>query len=72
METIQLIGIGKVAATEARNIIVGDTLVWNYGIAYEVVDIKPKGKASIEVTERSKDSKEYTRTMRLSRLVAKK
>lgn len=31
MNTIQLQGLGKVAATEAQNLKVGDVTVWNYG-----------------------------------------
>jgi uncharacterized protein (DUF2147 family) len=68
---IHLQGIGKAPAKTAGELEVGDILTWNYGYRYEVVAVTPCGKQSIRVTERSlKDGKEYTRTMRTSRLVS--
>lgn len=69
-QTLHLQGIGKCSAKAAGDVRVGDTLTWNYGYQYEVVAVEPCGKQSVRVTERSKDNgKEYTRTMRKTRLV---
>lgn len=39
MKTIQLQSIGKRKATEAKNIKVGDTLIWNFGHTEKVTSI---------------------------------
>lgn len=39
MKTIQLQSIGKRKATEAKNIKVGDTLIWNFGLTEKVTSI---------------------------------
>lgn len=54
MKTIHLQGIGEKKATEAKNIKVGDVLIWNYGGREKVTRIQPSktGKSmtlSIEI-----------------------
>ena len=39
MKTIQLQSIGRRKATEAKNIKVGDTLIWNFGDTEKVTSI---------------------------------
>lgn len=39
MKTIQLQSIGKRPATQAKNIKVGDTLIWNFGGTEKVTSI---------------------------------
>jgi translation elongation factor P/translation initiation factor 5A len=69
--TIRLQGIGLVKGIKASELQVGMRLVWNYGSAYDVVSIAPKGQQSLTVVERSIETgKEYTRTMRQNRTVA--
>lgn len=68
-QSIHLIGIGRVAATTADDLRVGDVTIWNYGYREVVVAIEPKGAQSLTVTIRSRDGKDYQRTMRRTRLV---
>lgn len=70
--TIHLHGIGKMPARPARELRVGDRLMWNYGHTYTVVAIRPSpsGK-TLELEERNdRDGKVYTRRLGASRLVA--
>lgn len=41
MKTIQLQSIGRKKATEAKNIRVGDVLIWNFGGREKVTKITP-------------------------------
>ena len=67
---MHLQGIGSCPAIPARELIVGDVVTWNYGYRYEITSIAPCGKQSVKVTERAlRDGQEFTRTMRLTRLV---
>lgn len=51
--TTNRIGIGNCPATTASNINTGDYLMWNYGYISLVLDVKPRGKTQIEITETS-------------------
>ncbi len=45
MELIHLQGIGKHRAKFARDLVVGDTIVYNYGETGKVVSVHQKGKS---------------------------
>lgn len=71
MKKIQLQGIGKQTATEAKNIKVGDTLVWNYGATSTVkaIEFSKTGKTLTVTTISNSDGKEYQRRLGAERLV---
>jgi hypothetical protein len=68
--TIHLQGIGNHIAKPAADLAIGDLTVWNYGTVERVTAIAPKGKASLTLTVTSADGREWSRTIRSSRLVA--
>ena len=70
-QTIQLQGIGRCPAIAAEQLQPGMILSWNYSPrGYAVVSVAPKGKQSLTVVERNRETgKEYTRTLRKTRLV---
>ena len=57
MATIHLIGVGKVLAEPACNLVVGDRIMWNYGSVYTVVGIEDVSPKFLAITERDKDGK---------------
>ena len=69
MKTIQLIGYGKAEAQPAKNIKVGDTLVWNYGQTEKVDSMQKETKTQIVINVLSESGKIYTRRMSKERLV---
>lgn len=67
METINLIGIGRVNAMAAGDLKVGDIVVWNYGEKSEVMEIKvSKSGKTANILMMCSDGK--TRWRRLSLL----
>jgi len=69
-QTITLIGIGRVRATTAENLSIGDTIVWNYGYRYTVDNIAPRGKTELTITERNIDTGLiYKRNVKRTRLI---
>lgn len=72
MKTIQLQGIGKHPATEAKNIQIGNTLVWNFGATSTVkaIEFSKTGKTLTITTISGSDGKEYQRRLGAERLVA--
>lgn len=72
---IHLQGFSRgVKARPARDLRTGDVLMWNGGGTSTVVDLKPKGKQSLVVTEEWESHtlglQSSDRTLRLDRLVA--
>jgi len=67
---VRLQGIGLCNGIMAREIKVGDTLVWNQGYTSKVKTIlfSASGK-TMEIIEVYKDDKEYTRKLKSDRLV---
>ena len=67
-------GLGSIfQTTDAQDVCVGDTVIWNGGYASEVVKITPKGKKSLIVTTRAirdisrkASETEHDRTLRKS------
>jgi hypothetical protein len=70
-ERIHLIGIGNVPAVPLSDIQAGDRLMWNYGSVCEVVRVTQVAPKTIELVERDKDGREWTRRKRATRLVAR-
>lgn len=72
MKQIQLQGIGKRTATEAKNIKVGDVLIWNFGATSQVIGIEfsKTGKTLTIQTISGSDGKQYERRLGAERLVA--
>lgn len=72
METIQLQGIGKREAKPVRELKIGDTIVWNFGMTSTVVDLIPtKSGKSIKCMLRSnQDGIVRNRLMRVDSLIA--
>lgn len=72
MEMLHLQGIGKMPAIKAKALKTGMITVWNFGYKEKIVDITPtKSGKSIKCTIVSMESgKEFTRTIRIDRLVA--
>lgn len=70
--TVQLQGIGKRPATAAKNIKIGDTLIWNYGATSTVkkIEFSKTGKTLTITTISNGDGKEYQRRLGAERLVA--
>lgn len=71
-QTIRLQGIGLVSAVPATEVQPGDVLVWNHGYKSDVIALEPKGEQSYTLRTRSHhDGKEYARTIRRTRLLAR-
>lgn len=73
--TKQLISIGNCPASAASTITTGTHLMWNYGYLTLVLDVKPRGKTQIEITETSlgymgKEPSSYTTTRVMNRNTA--
>lgn len=66
---VKLIGVGWKDATPAREIKVGDTLVWNYGYTSKVLDIVSETAKQIVIRTESEDGKHYLRRLGKSTLV---
>ena len=66
--TMRLQGVGMVEGTEAREIKVGDFLMWNFGGMCEVMSVNHKSAKTVEIVERY-EGKDYDRTMRSGRMV---
>ena len=71
--TVQLQGVGRVAAKPAGELHAGDVIMWNYGYTSSVVEITPRGKTQInvEMWNRSTATRS-SRVMSKTRLVAVK
>ena len=70
MNTIQLQSIGHVTAKEAKDLKVGDVMIWNFGFRSTVSEIVRETAKSIWIKEISKSSgKTYERRFLKSRLV---
>lgn len=70
MKTIQLQSIGKRKATEAKNIKVGDTLIWNFGYTTKVLEIVKETAHTIIIRSINESGKIYDRRLGKERLVA--
>jgi hypothetical protein len=73
--TTKRIGIGNCPAATASVITAGTHLLWNYGYITLVLDVKPRGKTQIEITETTlgymgKEPSSYTTTRVLNRNTA--
>ena len=72
MATIHLIGVGRVLAVPASELVVGDRLMWNYGSVYTVVSIEDVSPKFLAITERDKDGKVWpARRFKKDRLLAR-
>jgi hypothetical protein len=69
--TIHLQAIGDLPGTLARDLKVGDRLMWNYGYVYTIAAIEDASAKFLRVTERAEDGREYTRRLRKDRAVAR-
>jgi hypothetical protein len=68
--SMRLQSIGVVLGTPAKEIKVGDTLMWNFGSTSEVVEIVKETAKTIVVKTKPEDSdKVYERRFNKSRLV---
>ena len=68
---IRLVGVGMWPAVHAHELKEGMRTVWNYGDAFDVVAVRPKGRKSVVVTlRRPGESHTYDRMMMKTRLVA--
>lgn len=72
------IGIGNCPASAASTITTGTHLMWNYGYISLVVDVKPRGKTQIEITEislgafgKQPSNETTTRVMKLNTAVVR-
>lgn len=71
MKTIQLQSIGRRNATEAKNIKVGDTLIWNFGYTTKVLEIVKETACTIVIrTLNEFNGNTYERRLGKERLVA--
>jgi hypothetical protein len=73
--TTRLIGIGNCPASAASTITTGTHLMYNYGYITLVLDVKPRGKTQIEITETTlgymgKEPSSYTTTRVMNRNTA--
>ena len=70
--TIELQGLGTLAAMPAAQIAIGDLLSFNYQpMAYSVTAVFPAGKTQVSVSMRKIDTGvEYTRRFKATALVA--
>jgi len=70
--TVRLQGVGRQRAVEARELHVGDTLMWNFGATSEVTAIVDASPKFLRITEKSKRTGQETeRRLMKSRLVAR-
>ena len=67
--SIKLQAVGRAPAKSVSEIQPGDTLMWNYGETSTVQKIQKVSPKFAKVTTRTKNGKEYTRRMKLDRLV---
>ena len=65
---IHLQGYGRVQATEAENLKIGSKLIWNFGETSKVIDITPKGKKQLTITEEYKTGV-HSRVVSRTRLI---
>jgi len=75
MTTTNRIGFGNCPACPASIITAGTHLMWNYGYLTLVLDVKPRGKTQVQITETSlgrlgKEPSSYTTTRVLNRNTA--
>lgn len=70
MAQIHLQGIGKHYAIMVCQLMVGDTLVWNYGAKSKVIAIDNLSKCYIKITTMDEKGNVYERRMKRDRLVA--
>lgn len=69
---VQLQGIGWHDGIPAKDLKVGDELVWNYGYKSKILGMMPsKTGKTITFEELCEDGKKYTRRMNASRLVVR-
>lgn len=69
-QTMHLIGYGRVPAKRANELAVGDTMIWNYGYRYVVLEIWQKSPAFVGVRSRCyKTGKEHEQRFRNLRLI---
>jgi hypothetical protein len=68
---VHLIGVGDQPGTPAGELVAGDRLMWNYGTRYTVAAVREVSPQFVEVTERARDGREYTRRLRKDRLVVR-
>lgn len=61
--TTTLQGIGEMNSVSAKNVRVGDHIMYNYGETARVVKVEAVGKESVRITERTR-GKNHTRTRR--------
>lgn len=71
-QTIQLQGIGRVAAIPASQLVPGMLLSWNYTpLGFEVVSVREKSPQFLEIVERDRKTlRELNRTIKKTKLVA--
>ena len=69
MSAVQLQGIGQTNAKVASDFVVGETMVWNYGIASKVVAVCDASKMFLSFELLGGDGKTYTRRIKKDRLV---
>jgi hypothetical protein len=67
--TTHLQGLGSQNAKPAREIKIGDTLIWNFGCTSKVIGILKETKTQIIIKTQT-DSGEYERRLGKDRLVA--
>ena len=73
MQKIRLQGIGWYNAVEAKSVIIGDTIIHNFGETSDVVSILPsKSGKTINYTVRCNNGKLYERKTTPNRLFAVK
>lgn len=73
MKMIQLQSIGWQPATEAKNIKVGDILIWNFGGTEKIEKMeKSKTGKTLILTVLCEDQNTYTRRLSVNTLVAVK
>ncbi len=61
--TVELQGIGVMNSVSAKNVKVGDHIMYNYGETARVTKVENVGKESVRITERSR-GKEHSRIRR--------
>ena len=69
MQTIQLQSIGKVEATEAINLKVGDVTVWNFGFTEEIIEVLKVTAKTRVLKIKSESGKFFERRLKNDRLV---
>jgi hypothetical protein len=69
MDEIRLQGVGWVPAKPAGQIVVGDRLIWNSGATSTVEHVEQSSPMFVTVLEKYEDGKEYTRKLKIDRLV---